>query len=174
MITSPDVAEKAAALRLAFDRTFAEPARIEADSRDALLSVLIGNEHFAIRLSDISGLHVGKKITPVPGGHPALIGIAGFRGAILPVYRLQILLGAVVSANTPPPRWLVIAAAAPVALAFEGFEGQRRVPHDAIVPQPALSRPYTREFVRSRKVAAAILHLPSLIETIDAAQIETT
>jgi chemotaxis signal transduction protein len=160
-----DVAGRAAELRLAFDCAFAEPVRLDTAAKEELLAIRIDTQAFAIRLSEISGLFAGKKITPVPGSHAALRGIAGFRGAIVPVYDLQILLG---HASTATPRWLVIAAAASVALAFEAFEGQLRVARDAILPQP--SRPefrgYAHEIVRTRDFVAPIMHLPSLLDAI--------
>jgi purine-binding chemotaxis protein CheW len=164
----PAITGKAAELRLAFDRAFAEPTKIQTDTREALLAIRVGAEPYAIRLSEISGLYADRKITPVPGSAASLLGIAGFRGAIVPVYRLRALLGVAepASDNGAAPRWLVIAAAAPVALAFEGFDGQRRVPHDAIVARPHGGRAHAHEFARSRKFAGAILHLPSLLETI--------
>jgi hypothetical protein len=63
----------------------------------------------------------------------------------------------------------VIAAVSPVALAFDGFDGQLRVPHDAIVPQAADPevRGYAREFVGSRKFVGPLIHLPSVLEAID-------
>ena len=159
------VAGRAVELRQAFDRTFAEPVRFDATLKEDLLAVRIDTQAFAIRLSEISGLFADKKITPVPGGHAALRGIAGFRGTIVPVYDLQILLG---HSSTSTPRWLVIAAAAPVALAFEAFEGQLRVPRDAILPQP--SRPefrgYARELVRTANFVGPVMHLPSLLDAI--------
>jgi len=159
------VAGRAVELRRAFDRTFAEPVRFDATLKEDLLAVRIDTRAFAIRLSEISGLFADKKITPVPGGHAALRGIAGFRGTIVPVYDLQILLG---HSSTSTPRWLVIAAAAPVALAFEAFEGQLRVPRDAILPQP--SRPefrgYARELVRTANFVGPVMHLPSLLDAI--------
>ncbi|HLH93880.1 MAG TPA: chemotaxis protein CheW [Xanthobacteraceae bacterium] len=167
---------KAAALRLAFDRAFAEPAQMEdRSSRIGFLAIHVGQEPFAIRLAEISGLHADKRITPVPGGSSALLGIAGFRGSILPVYSLRVLLGITEqSANEPTPRWLVIAAAAPVAFAFNGFDGQRRVHRDTIAPQAVEghAQAHTQGFVRSRKMAGPILHLPSLLATINAAKIE--
>jgi chemotaxis signal transduction protein len=163
----PGVAGRAAELRLAFDRSFAEPARLETAPRGRLLAVRIATQAFAIRLSEISGLFADKKITPVPGGHPALCGIAGFRGAIVPVYDLRILLG---HSGTATPRWIVIAAAAPVALAFATFDGQVRAARHAIVPQPSRAGVggYAREFVRTRKFAGPIMHLPSVLEAIKA------
>ena len=170
-------ADKAAALRLAFDRSFAEPAHVEDRSaRIALLAIHVGAESLAVRLSEISGLHADKKITPVPGGAPALLGIAGFRGSILPVYSLRTLLGLPAQhAGEPTPRWLLVAAAAPLAFAFDNFDGQRRVHPDTIAPQAADGKAHalTQGFVRSRKMASPILHLPSLIATVNTANIGT-
>ena len=87
------IAERAAELRHAFDHSFAEPAGLGRGFREALLAVRVDTQPFAIRLSEISGLFADKKITPVPGSEATLRGIAGFRGAIVPVYDLQILLG---------------------------------------------------------------------------------
>jgi chemotaxis signal transduction protein len=159
------VAGRAAELRLAFDRAFAEPVRLDTALKEDLLAVRVETQAFAIRLSEISGLFADKKITPVPGGHAALRGIAGFRGAIVPVYDLHILFG---RSGSSTPRWLVIAAAAPVALAFAAFEGQLRVVREAIVPQPSRAdhRGYVREFVGTEAFVGPIMHLPSVLEAI--------
>jgi chemotaxis signal transduction protein len=159
-------ASRAAKLRLAFDQAFAAPIRLDGKSREQLLAVRVAGQALAIRLSEISGLHVDKKITPVPGGHATLLGVAGFRGAIVPVYDLRTILG---HPGGERPRWLVIAAASSVALAFDGFDGQLRVPRDAIVPQAAGPevRGYAREFVGSRKFVGPLIHLPSVLEAID-------
>jgi purine-binding chemotaxis protein CheW len=164
----PGIAGRAAELRLAFDRAFAEPVRLDTALREDLLAVRVDTQAFAIRLSEIAGLFADKKITPVPGSHAALCGVAGFRGAIVPVYDLQIILGHSRVAGTATPRWLVIAAAAPVGLAFAAFEGQLRIARDAIVPQPprAETRSYAREFVGARNFVGPILHLPSVLEAI--------
>jgi chemotaxis signal transduction protein len=161
----PGIAGRAAELRLAFDRAFAEPVRADTTLNEDLLAIRVETQAFAIRLSEITGLFADKKITPVPGSHAALCGIAGFRGAVVPVYDLQILLG---HSSASTPRWLVIAAAAPVALAFEAFEGQLRISRDAILPQPARPevRSYAREFVRTRNFVGPIMHLPSILDAI--------
>ncbi len=168
MSASPSgIAARAVELRLAFDRTFAEPILLDTASKEELLAVRVDTQAFAIRLSEISGLFADKKITPVPGSHAALLGIAGFRGAIVPVYDLQALLGRAAAAN---PRWLVIAAAAPVALAFEAFEGQLRVARDAILPQSSGAdfRSYAREFLRTPNFVGPVMHLPSILDAIKA------
>jgi chemotaxis signal transduction protein len=159
------LATRAAALRAAFDRSFAEPAQLEMTSMEDLLAVRAGDEVVAIRLSEIAGLYVGKKVTRVSGGDPALLGIAGFRGMIQPVYSIATLLG---RPTVVAPRWLVIAAAAPVALAFDGFERHMRVAAETIRPRDvsAEDRPYARGFVPIQQFVRPILHLPSLLDEI--------
>ncbi len=162
---APTVAARASQLRADFDRTFAEPLRLDQVARELLLEIRVGGEPFAVRLSEINGLYVDKKITPVPGSHAALRGIAGFRGTIVPVYDLRLLLG---YPGVQAPRWLVIAAAAPVALAFDAFERQLRAQREAIVPQSAGSpaHGFAKEFVRSRKFAGPLIHLAAVIDSI--------
>jgi chemotaxis signal transduction protein len=169
--TLSGITARAAQLRLAFDAAFAEPVRLDATLNEDLLAVRVGTQAFAIRLSEISGLFADKKITPVPGGHAALRGVAGFRGTIVPVYDLQTLLG---HGNAQTPRWLVVAAAAPVALAFEVFDGQLRVARDAVLPQPSRPevRAYAREFVQAQNFVGPIMHLPSVLEAIKAQRFE--
>ena len=171
--TAPRVAERAAELRREFDRAFAEPIRPETAIKEDLLGIRAGAQAYAIRLSEIAGLHAGKKITRVPGSAAALCGIAGFRGALLPVYDLQALLG---HSSVETPRWLVIASGAPIALAFDTFEGHLRASADEIVPQsarPEMPR-YARELVRKQNFIDPILHLPSVLDAVKALATEAS
>jgi chemotaxis signal transduction protein len=157
---------RAAELRLAFDGAFAEPLQIDTTARDDLLAIRAGAQACAVRLSEINGLFADRRITRVPGGVAALLGIAGFRGAIVPVYSLQSLLGLGHPSQTP--RWLVMAKAEPVALAFEAFEAQLRVLPDAIMPRQARAElpGYARDFVRLQNSTRPIMHLPSVLAAI--------
>jgi chemotaxis signal transduction protein len=160
------VAGRAVELRLAFDRSFAEPVRVDTAIKQELLAIRVGAELYAIRLSEITGLFVDKKVTRIPGGDAALLGIVSFRGAMVPVYSLPAMLG---HSCAQIPRWQVVAAAAPVAFAFESFEAQLRVAPDAILPQQprAKTRNYFRDFVRTTNFVGAIIHLPSIIDEIN-------
>jgi chemotaxis signal transduction protein len=165
----------AADMRRAFDSAFADPVRFDTTATESLLAIRAGTQACAIRLSEVTGLFADKKITRVPGSVATLLGIAGFRGAILPVYSLQLLLGQSGDpAGARTPRWLVVAASAPVALTFEAFEGQLRVLPDAILPRQ--SRPemksYAREFVQVQTVVRPIVHLPSVLDAIKAPKAE--
>lgn len=156
---------RATELRTDFDRAFASPVRVDAIAKHDLIAIRVGTEPCAIRLSEITGLFADRQITRVPGGKSALLGIAGFRGAVVPVYGLPALLG---QSGAPPPRWLVIAVAAPVALAFDAFEAHLRVPADAILPRQ--SRGHTHgfapEFIRSGDLVRPVIHLPSVIDAL--------
>jgi len=154
------LAQRAAELRRNFDRSFAEPPRSRQAASLDLLAIRLGGEPYALHLAAVTGLFAGKKFTRLPQAAPELLGIAGFRGSVVPVYDLRVLLGC---ADGEAPRWLVIAAASAVALAFDGFDGHLRLPLDAIAPQgPGEStRPHVRELVR---VAASDLPLRSLID----------
>jgi purine-binding chemotaxis protein CheW len=78
-------------------------------------------------------VHSDRPVTPLPGPQAALLGVAGFGGAIVPVYDLAALLGHPVPER---PRWLVVAAGTPpLALAFHNLDGHVRVPTSAIVDE---------------------------------------
>jgi chemotaxis signal transduction protein len=130
---SPDgiVAGRIRLLRDDFDRSFAEPARSHDVEHVELLAIRAGGRPYAIRLSQTSGLHPDRPVTPLPGPLPALLGLAGFAGTAVPIYDLAALLGHPV---TERPRWLVLATGRPaLGLAFHELDGHVRVDADAIV-----------------------------------------
>lgn len=118
-------------LRGEFDHSFAEPVRSHEDQHAELLVVRAGGCPYAIRLSQTSGLHPDRPVTPLPGPLNALLGLAGFAGAVVPVYDLAALLGHPAGDR---PRWLVLATGSPaLGLAFHDLDGHVRVPAGAIV-----------------------------------------
>ena len=129
-----DVKNRLAGLREDFDRSFTEPARQHDAEYAELLAIRAGGRPYAVRLAQASGVHSDRPVTPLPGPQAALLGVAGFGGAIVPVYDLAALLGHPVPDR---PRWLVLAAGAPpLALAFHDLDGHVRVPTAAIVGEP--------------------------------------
>ena len=166
------VAGRASELRHEFDRSFAEPRFTGNSAIEDFLAIRLGAQDLAIRLSEIAGLFADKKSTPVPGGGAALLGIAGFRRSIVPVYDLRKLMGIPGSAVT---RWIVIVAAAPVALAFEAFEGQLRVSLDAVAAEHAQTKAHTHTqgFVQSEKMLRPIIDLRSVLDVIKTSERST-
>jgi purine-binding chemotaxis protein CheW len=173
ILATSGLAERAAELRGAFDRAFAAPLRAGVAAKADFIAIRAGVERCAIRLAEIAGMFADRKVTRVPAGEAALLGIAGFRGALVPVYCLQTLLGL---GAAPSPRWLVIAKAAPVALAFESFEGHLRTSADAILPRqsPDQMSGFAPEFVRADAVVRPVIHLPAVIGALGAAEAAQT
>jgi purine-binding chemotaxis protein CheW len=163
--THSGLAARAPELRRAFDQGFSEARRLETTSTEDFLAIRLGAEPHAIRCSEIAGLFVDKKITRLPGQVGALLGVAGFRGVVMPVYDLRALLG-YPAAETP--RWLVLAAASPVAFVFDVFDAHLRLPNTEILPrrESKSSRGYVTEYAHARTGAMPILRLPSLLEAI--------
>jgi purine-binding chemotaxis protein CheW len=129
---SPDgVADRVTQLRTGFDRSFAEPPLGYDVDFCELLAIRAGRRPYVLRLSQTSGLHSGRPVTPLPSPVPALLGVAGFSGAVVPVYDLGAVLGHPVDGM---PRWMVVAAGTPtLALAFHHLDGHLRVATGSIV-----------------------------------------
>jgi chemotaxis signal transduction protein len=153
-------------LRRQFDRSFADARRLETEQFETLLAVRIRGDAFVLRLSEIGGLFADRNVTPVPGPVPELLGIAGFRGAIVPVYDVGALLGYPAAADC---RWLVLSAGhPPIGLAFDQLEGVVRVGSLDLAPADGAHarHQHVRELARTSDGARALVHVPSIVETI--------
>jgi len=126
--------ERVRGLRDAFDRSFAEPLRSAPARFEHLLAIRVAGEPYAVRLEEIAGLHAGWPVTAVPSPSPALLGIAGFRGSLVPVYDLSVLLGLTAP---PTPRWIALSTGRTrVAFAFAGLDGHLQVAPDTLATEP--------------------------------------
>ncbi len=164
MPASSRAAQRAAELRLNFDRSFADPPSVADAAPQGFLAIRLDAQHFALRLTDISGLFAEKKVTPIPGADEYLLGIAGFRGVVTPVYNLKRVLGQRSAAAT---RWLVVAAAARVALAFDGFEGQLRIAPAAIATaQRTDDQAFTNGVLQIGDVLRPIIDLSRVLKAL--------
>ncbi len=162
--------ESVLALRREFDLSFAQAPRMETEQRANLLAIRIGGDPYAIRVSDIGGIHADCHIMPLPTPIPELLGVAGFRGQIVPVYDLAALLG---YARAASPRWLVLLwqrESEAVALAFETFEMHFSVSQVHIVQAPTsipsptgLPRPHLFDAVSDKGTVRPVIQLQSLL-----------
>jgi chemotaxis signal transduction protein len=120
------IESNAEALARDFDRGFAEPARTATEDVERLLAIRVGGEGYAVRLGDVTGLVVDRKLVPLPSRTPGLLGIVGLRSGLAPVYSLAALLG--YGAVAEPPRWIVLVGTGPLyGLSFGEFDGHRQV-----------------------------------------------
>ena len=148
-------------LRRDFDRSFADPVRSHDEEPIELLAIRAGERPYAIRLAQTAGLHPDRPVTPLPGPLPALLGLAGFAGTVIPVYDLAALLGHPIADR---PRWLVLAIGTPpLGLAFHALDGHVRVTAGAIMAENGAEgrRDSLRGLVSLDGVARPIVDVPA-------------
>jgi len=158
---------RAAALRDAFDAAFAAPA--EAPRRDevSLLALRVGTEPVALRVLEAAGILAARPIAHVPSRRPELLGVAGLRGNVVPVYSVARLLGR--AEEQEAPRFLVLASTVTeerLALAFSGFDGHLRVRPAALAAAPERALSHVRELVQLGAESRPVLSVPSLVRAI--------
>ena len=107
-------------LRQEFDSTFQALPPVAPVARETLLAVRVGGQPYAIKLAETAGLVTGRQIVTVPSALPELRGVAGIKGALVPVYSLAACLGH----EDGDARWLVLHRSdEALAFAFTEFEG---------------------------------------------------
>ena len=111
------------ALRREFDDSFAAEAVSGNVRSDELLALRLRGDPHLMRLVDVNRLLRVGPLLRYPSAATAWLGLTSVAGGVVPVYDLGVLVG------YPPagaPGWIALCAAAPVALAFDSFDGQVR------------------------------------------------
>jgi chemotaxis signal transduction protein len=158
------ISERAAGLRKAFDRAFAEPQHHDSVATTDFLSIRVGGDPYMLRLAEIAGFFADKKVTRLPSRVAELSGVAGFRGTMLPVYDLAALLR---YPPSPSARWMAIAAQAPLALTFDAFDGHFRFATDAIAARDeADAGGHLRHVVHTDQFVRPIIDISSIVGAI--------
>ncbi|MDI1479450.1 chemotaxis protein CheW [Polyangium sp. y55x31] len=153
-----------AELRRAFDASFAAPPRDADRSGELVLAIQAGGQGYAIRLSDIDGVHECRKVVPLPEGPPGLLGITGIRGRLFSVHALGSLLG--LPTWNEKPRWLLIAGGdEPIAIGVASIEACLEVSPADLVPVDSAQEgdAHIREIVTVAGQARGVLVLESLV-----------
>ncbi len=164
-MSEPRLAE---ALRAAFDEGFTRPTANAPAATLDLLAVEIAGQAYALRVAELQQIAACHAPVAIPSDAPALLGLVGVRGAVLPVFSLAVLLGH--AAATASPAWMVIvdAGGEAIALAFDQLVGHRRIPVDALRADPHERRvhDHVRAAVRIDGVARGVIDLPSVTATL--------
>ena len=160
------VMSAAAGLRDAFDRCFAAAPSTEEEKSDNFLGIRIGGDPHAVALADIAGLFADRKTVALPGRAAELLGIAGLRGEIVPVYSLRAFLG--YPPAEEPARWLLLASGVQaVSFAFDRFDGFARVPHSQLSSVPGtMSRGHVHATATIAGVRRSIISVHSIMTAI--------
>jgi chemotaxis signal transduction protein len=157
---------RALEMRTAFDRSFAEAPHTEQVTLQDFLTIRVGSDPYAIRLADITGLFADRRITRLPSADPAFLGIAGLRGAVVPVYELGTFLG---YAPAEAWHWLLLIGGATLALAFETFEGHLRVPPAALAAHigQARSNLFVQEVLHAGSAVRPVVQVTAIFNAIE-------
>ena len=161
---------KSAKLRQAFDHSFALPPSQASPEVEDLLTIRLAGDPYAIHLRDIAGMVAGRRVVPVPAVTPDLLGLAGIRGGIVPVFGLASILGYGPAPGSP--RWMILCGTEePIALAFSDFEGYLRLPTSALHADENFRATrqhvkYVNQVASTQGGVRAVISIPLIVATI--------
>jgi chemotaxis signal transduction protein len=159
----------ASELRADFDRAFTRPLSDERESPLNYIACRVGTESLAVSLSELSGLQRRGKIVPLRSPARGLLGVAGVRSRLMPVYRTSTLLG--LSGGGQPEKWIAICGTdEPIGLALDELEGYLQASAADRSPRAHNdgSGAHLRELLSASGKVRPILHVSSLLEAIRA------
>ena len=154
-------------LRDEFDGAFAAPRKLPGAASVSVLMIRIASAPFAVRSADIAGVLMRGKVVRAPGTAPGLLGLAGIRGRLVAVYRLESVLGQ--GTGSDGDRWLLLCGPDPsVALSIERFERCQKASPDCLhaVAGGEACRKHMREVFDDGVVVRPVVDIHSVLEAI--------
>ncbi len=162
------IANAVADLRNTFDRSYSlPPSSPGSEQIENLLAIRLAGNPYAIRVTEITGLANDRKTVALPSPIPELLGVAGIRGGLVPIYSLAALLG--YARDVAQARWLALCGNEDqIGLGFSNLEGYLRVPAAQVyaAPQENITRGHVKDVARVGDIVRAVLSIPSLVEMI--------
>lgn len=151
-------------LRQIFDQTFAEPDRRHEVAVEDFLAIRLGVRRFALRVAELTRIEVDRKLVPLPGADPWLIGLTNCQGKLVPVHSLELVLK--LEQTDLDKRWLLIHGQTdPLGLVFDLLEGYVRVPKNEIIA--AGSSEFLKSAVRDGSgELRPVINLPSVLDAV--------
>jgi chemotaxis signal transduction protein len=159
----PEIARRIAEIRASFDNAFALPPSEATAASIGLLAIRVGSDGYAIRMTELSDVQGVRKVVPLPGARPEMIGLAGIRGRLVPVYSLAALLGQATPASWT---WLAICGTEqPLGLTFDDLEGYVSASPGDLVPAAEVERSggHIRELLRKDGATTMVVSTTSIV-----------
>jgi chemotaxis signal transduction protein len=155
------VTVSAAALREAFDRSFALPRKM-AEPLEDFLGLRLGGEAYAVSLAEVASVHRRLRVVPLLHDAPHRLGLCALRGALVPVFELGSLLGY----PRQPSEVIVLAkSVSPVAFAIAQLEGHLRVrAGDLVRLEDRPASPYLHQALLMGGLRRPVIRLASVVE----------
>lgn len=131
--------DKVMAMRRAFDESFTSLPLPEGQPQADVVAIRVEGRPYALPLADLRAIVADRRLVALPSAAPDFLGLAGWRGTLVPVFDLAALLGH--GRSRAAPRWLAVcrAGTGTVGLAVDAYEGIFRVPTSALHAAQAAS-----------------------------------
>jgi purine-binding chemotaxis protein CheW len=158
--------ERVLEMRRAFDGAFALPRAARATDVEQAVIVQAGAQLLACRIHEVTRFESDRKVIPL-AGLPGLVGVAGIRGKLVPVYDLATVIGAPAAGAT---RWLALCGEGEtIGLAFSRIDRFVRVPReDVYAIDEAAATSHVRQLLRAGTTAYHVLDVGSVLSAIRA------
>ncbi|WP_437840465.1 chemotaxis protein CheW [Sorangium sp. So ce1153] len=164
------LAQRLAELQRAFDASFAVPAEARPEEPARGLAIRAGDRRLVARVDELAAVEPCRRIVPLAGGPPGLLGLAGLRGRLVAVYDLAALVGGRPRAGVagPAPRWLLVCAEHPeIALAIDELEGHARFSCADVRPDDGVEHgEHVTEAVDVDGAPRGLLRVPAVAATV--------
>jgi purine-binding chemotaxis protein CheW len=163
----PNNLSDVAALRQAFDESFAQPPAAHAAAAEDFLGIRVAGSPYALRLLEAASVGARCHILALPSEQPDFLGLAGLKGELLPIYSLASLLGH--GREEGEERWLVVCGAEQrLGLVFSALEGFLRVPRSEVygLGVPEQTQDHVQEVLRFGTGVRPIVRVASIISSI--------
>lgn len=155
----------AESLRRAFDESFAVAPETGRGEMVDFLAIRVDSGRYALRVLDLAALAGRRRIVPLPSPDPALAGLAGAQGRLVPVYRLGVLLGS--GGGDEELTWLAVCGKEePVGLAFAAVEGYLRVARAELYASDSGRQQFVHEALRAAGEVRYVLDVASILASI--------
>lgn len=158
--------ERLDAMRRAFDQSYAVPPAGESASLERMIMIRLGGEPFVMRAGQITGLAKANRIVPLPSRIPEMLGLAGIRGTLVPVFDLAGILQ--LKSRTSTPSWLALVnCEVCIALGFDEFNGQEELtPASLYADESHIPRRHVQLLARIGSSVQPVIDVPSILEVI--------
>lgn len=160
-------ADRVEEIRRSFDASFARPLEQVEGSFEDLIAIRVANDQFALRLSELAGIHAWSRITALPGSQPALLGLSGIRGRVTAIYELARVLG--YEREEAAPRWIALCRAdAPIGIAIGEIDGYIRLGRSELraIRRDERRLAYVDEAFERDSVVRGVLGMPALVAAL--------
>ena len=125
---------------------------------------------YALPAEDVSHVIRVPSVARVPRAPLALLGVANFRGSIIPIASLRGLLGVAEAEGFSASRAIVLNRAAPVAIAVDSVDAFVAIPADRLETRPIELAAATGEFLKGAfqadALVAKVLDIQRLLEAV--------